>query len=161
MPPPRAAPPQREVVMVEYLNPFCAHCRATHARLESVLASGGVAVRRRRVYVWSGEIPFWARACACAAQQGREEALFEELLQARGQDERSVRAAARRAGIDLDAAAGCLDGPMTNARLERDRRLVAAARLEGLPTIDVGRRRLMGEQTEGELLDALHAARVQ
>jgi hypothetical protein len=34
-----------------------------------------------------------------------------------------------------------------------------SARIQGLPTLDVGRRRLMGEQSEDELVDALRAAR--
>jgi uncharacterized membrane protein/protein-disulfide isomerase len=151
--PPR--PTVREIVVLEYLNAFCSHCRATHARLDRVVAGFGRPVRRHRVYVWSSrEVPLWAKACAVAAQQGREDAMFDALLETDRQDDRSIRAAAARAGVDL---AG-LDAPEVQHRLERDRRLFSQARLEGLPTFDVGRRRLMGEQSEGELLDALRAA---
>jgi uncharacterized membrane protein len=67
VPVPVAPPPRREITIVEYLNPFCAHCRATHARLERVLPTIGATVRRHRVYVWPNEeAPFWAGACACA-----------------------------------------------------------------------------------------------
>ncbi|MBL9085815.1 MAG: DsbA family protein [Planctomycetia bacterium] len=151
--PPR--PTVREIVVLEYLNAFCSHCRATHARLDRVVAGFGRPVRRHRVYVWSSrEVPLWAKACAVAAQQGREDAMFDALLETDRQDDRSIRAAAARAGVDLSD----LDAPEVANRLERDRRLFSQARLEGLPTFDVGRRRLMGEQSEGELLEALRAA---
>jgi uncharacterized membrane protein/protein-disulfide isomerase len=151
--PPR--PPVREIVVLEYLNAFCSHCRATHARLDRVVAGFGRPVRRHRVYVWSSnQVPLWARACAVAAKQGREDAMFDALLATERQDDRAIRAAAARAGVDLSE----IDAPEVTARLERDRRLANQARLEGLPTFDVGRRRLMGEQSESELLDALRAA---
>ncbi|MFO0932069.1 MAG: vitamin K epoxide reductase family protein [Planctomycetota bacterium] len=158
--PPRAvvAPPRpavREIVVLEYLNAFCSHCRATHARLDRVVAGFDRPVRRHRVYVWSSrEVPLWAKACAVAAQQGLEDAMFDALLETDRQDDRSIRAAAARAGVDLSD----VDAPEVVNRLERDRRLSSQARLEGLPTFDVGRRRLMGEQSEGELLEALRAA---
>jgi len=159
-PPPVAviAPPRpsaREIVVLEYLNAFCTHCRATHARLDRVVAGFDRPVRRHRVYVWSSnDVPLWAKACAVAAVQGREDEMFDALLETDRQDDRSIRAAAARAGVDL---AG-IDAPEVAARLARDRRLSSQARLEGLPTFDVGRRRLMGEQSEGELLEALRAA---
>ncbi len=151
--PPR--PAVREIVVLEYLNAFCSHCRATHARLDRVVAGFDRPVRRHRVYVWSSrEVPLWAKACAVAAQQGLEDAMFDALLETDRQDDRSIRAAAARAGVDLSG----LDAPDVVDRLERDRRRFSQARLEGLPTFDVGRRRLMGEQSEGELLEALRAA---
>lgn len=158
--PPRAvvSPPRptlREIVVLEYLNAFCSHCRATHARLDRVVAGFDRPVRRHRVYVWSSrDVPLWAKACAVAAQQGLEDAMFDALLETDRQDDRSIRAAAARAGVDLSD----VDAPEVVNRLERDRRLSSQARLEGLPTFDVGRRRLMGEQSEGELLEALRAA---
>ncbi len=151
--PPR--PSVREIVVLEYLNAFCAHCRATHARLDRVVAGFDRPVRRHRVYVWSSnDVPLWAKACAVAAVQGREDAMFDALLETDRQDDRSIRAAATRAGVDLSG----IDAPEVASRLARDRRLSSQARLEGLPTFDVGRRRLMGEQSEGELLEALRAA---
>jgi hypothetical protein len=43
-------------------------------------------------------------------------------------------------------------------RLQRDREIVSRARLEGMPTLDIGKRRLQGEQSEAELAEALRAA---
>jgi protein-disulfide isomerase len=40
----------------------------------------------------------------------------------------------------------------------RDRDLARSAGLRGLPTLDIGRRRLMGEQSEAELREAVEAA---
>src|SRR5262245_51606793 len=79
VPPPPVAPPVaraakpavRSVPVVMYLNPFCAHCRATHARLDSVLVGFQTPVRMRHVYVWtSNDIPYWAWACALGGTIG-------------------------------------------------------------------------------------------
>lgn len=165
-PPPRAAPaprasaPVASVAIVEYVNAFCPHCRATRTRLDRVIAESRVPVRRRRISVWaSAQAPLWARVCAAAEAQGLSDRVFAELELAGGDSPREVWAAARRAGADVDALAAVVQSPDVDARLERDRRIFSAARLEGLPTIDIGRRRLMGEQSDEELRDALTAAR--
>ena len=165
-PPPAATPPPappaaapREVRLVEYLNAYCAHCRATHARLDRVLAMSGIAVKRRRLYVWvSGEAPYWARACVAAAGQGKEDALFEELQRAESEDPDEVLTAARRAGLDAPALIAAIQRGEGMPRLKTDRQKVLGAHLEGLPTFDIGHRRLEGEQSEAELEDALRAA---
>lgn len=146
------------VLVVEYLNAYCAHCRATHQRLDAVLAGIDVPVRRVRVYAWGDRgYPLWARACAFAHEQGKEEALFAELLRTRSQAPREVYAAARRVGIDPRALQQAVSRPPP-ARLVRDCRIMVAAGLQGLPTLDIGRRRLMGGQTAEELEAAIRSA---
>ncbi len=157
--PPAPPPPRTDLTIVEYLNAFCSHCRLTHQRLDRVLASEGVASRRRRIYTWSStEIPMWAKAVAFAQAQGLEDRMFAELVQADEDTPREIYAAAARAGIDGNALQQALRDGRAWPRLESDRRLSQGARLEGLPTLDIGRRRLMGEQSEGELRDAVRAA---
>ena len=157
-----AHPPVREAsapLLVEYLNAFCAHCRATHKRLRSVLEETGVEVRFRRVYTWNDKsAPEWARACAYAAASGLEDRMFEELLVARRPSRSEVLAAAERAGVDVSGLTACLNSNEIAPRLARDRRLVESAGLRKLPTIDIGRRRLMGAQSSDELRGALLAA---
>jgi uncharacterized membrane protein len=154
-PAPPAAP---SVVIVEYLNAHCGHCRATHDRLERVLSTMRVTARRARVYVWStGEPPLWAKACACAPSAAQEAALFEALLRGE-QDDRAVWDAVARAGLDAQAISACIARREPDARLAAERGRVLAARLAMLPTFDIGRRRLQGEQSEAELRDAIEAA---
>ena len=123
------------------------------------LAQDGLTARRRRIYSWSSaDTPMWARAVAFAQLRGLEDRMFEELVRADDDTPREIYAAASRAGLDTNALATALSDPRVPARLEADRRASAAARLEGLPTLDIGRRRLMGEQSEGELREAVRAA---
>ena len=157
---PSPAPSARPVIgIVEYLNAYCAHCRATHRRLEKVLSEVEVSPRRRRIYTWSStEAPLWARACAFAATRGLEDRLFEELLSTSSGNAPEVYAAAQRAGLDPAELRQSLDSPSVQTRLATDRRLSQGADLQGLPTLDIGRRRLLGEQSESELRDAVLVA---
>lgn len=161
-PPPTPAPPppaRAVLTIVEYLNAFCSHCRATHQRLEHMLATDGIEARRRRIYTWaSNETPMWAKAVAFAQTAGLEDRMFAELVEADEETPREIYAAAGRAGVDVDALRQALSDGRTWPRLDADRRLAQGARLEGLPTLDIGRRRLMGEQSEDELREAVRAA---
>lgn len=148
-------------LVVEYLNAFCPHCRATHRRLEKVLGELGVPIRYRRIYAWaSADYPFWARACVFARSQGEglEDRLFRELMRAPNQSAGAVYAAARRAGVDVAALEEAMRDPTIPESLVKDGLRMRSAGLRGLPTLDVGRRRLMGEQSEAELRQALEVA---
>jgi len=148
-----------QVGIVEYVNAFCPHCRVTHRRLGRVLASLGVAARVRRIYTWpSEEVPAWARACAHAQTLGLEDRLFDELSHAENDDLAEILAAGRRAGLDVGALRAAIASGALAPRLERDRRIAGSAGLQGLPTLDIGRRRLLGEQSEAELREAIEAA---
>jgi 2-hydroxychromene-2-carboxylate isomerase len=130
-----------------------------HRRIHSVLHALGVEGRFRRVYTWSShDYPLWARALVYAHTVGKEDRLFEELLVAKSQRVDEVFAAANRAGLDVAALRQALQDPTPPARLVRDRDLAQKARLQGLPTIDIGRRRMMGEVSEADVRDAIQAA---
>ena len=79
-------------------------------------------------------------------------------MKSRSPSRSEVFAAARRAGLNLPALKEALANPEPPARLVRDRKLNRAARLKGLPTLDIGRRRFMGEQSVRSLRRAIHAA---
>jgi hypothetical protein len=158
---PGAAP---RIELVEYLNPFCAHCRATHARLARVLEGVRTPVERERLYTWSGKSPpLWAKACVCAQDQGGgakdlERPFFRELLTARSDRPADIWAAAKRAGLDVAALEACVKRGDADERLGWVRDKVKDARIAGMPTLDIGERRLEGEQTEAELREAVTAA---
>jgi protein-disulfide isomerase len=156
---PAPAPPRPQVSLAEYVNPFCPHCRATHARLLNVIRTTKAQVRIHRVYVWSSSTPpLWAHACVCAASLGKEDAFFEALLLAPRETPEAIWDAARRAGIDPHALHACVQRGQATARLHEIARQMDAGRLQRLPTIDVGRRRLQGTQSEPELRAAIDAA---
>lgn len=150
--------------MVEYLNAFCTHCRATYRTLERVLheLEPTVSVQSRRVYTWSGnETPLWVRACLHMRDMGRRDLelrLFEELMRAKEDTPAELFAAARRAGVPMTPLREALRVGEPTMRLIREQRLMRRARLKGLPTIDIGQRRLMGEQREVDLRRAIDAA---
>jgi hypothetical protein len=155
--PARAQPPAPpEAVVVEFLNPFCMHCRATEARLDRVGASLPVKVRRVRVPIWSQDPPpLWAQAWTVAAETGLEDRFFTELMREPRETPQATWNALRRAGIDPGPASAQMSRGVGRARLDALRARVFAARITRLPTLDVGRRRLQGEPTEAELREAI------
>ena len=92
------------------------------------------------------------------ADPGLEDRFFDELIAAESDDLAEILAAGRRAGIDPGALRTAIASGGLAPRLERDLRIAGSAGLEGLPTLDIGRRRLLGEQSEGELREAIEAA---
>jgi len=160
---PGSEPAPDEVRLVEYLNPFCEHCRATKERLDRAIASltepERARIRSQRVYVWtSRDVPFWAKGCACAKPQQKEPAFFFELMRAPRETNAEIQAAAMRAGLDMEMWTRCVFEPETLVPLEGMHRRVLEAKIPGLPVIDIGTRRLMGEQREPELWEALREA---
>jgi len=124
-----------------------------------VLKDMGIGVRRRRIYAWADQgYPLWVRACSYAREQGVEERLFQELMRAPNQSPASIYAAARRAGLDVTALQCAIEDPDVPEELVRNCKRMKSAGLKGLPTLDIGRRRLMGEQSEAELREAVQAA---
>ena len=79
-------------------------------------------------------------------------------MQARSDRPAEIWAAAERAGLDVSALAACVNRGDADERLGRVYARVKAATITGLPTLDLGRRRLEGEQTEEELREAVAAA---
>ncbi len=164
MPAPEPTPeptpkPQPKVLIVEYLNAYCPHCRKTHRRLEKVLAELKVPVKRRRIYTWSSDdYPLWARACIYAKTVGKEDQMFRALMETKSPKRGEVFGAARRIGLDTNALQRFVSRSEPPAALVRDRRLARGARLKGLPTFDIGKRRLMGQQNEQALRGAIRAA---
>jgi uncharacterized membrane protein/predicted DsbA family dithiol-disulfide isomerase len=155
----QAAAPVQQAVITEFLNPFCPHCRATHARLENVLRTIATPVRRYRVYVWSsGAPPLWAQACAAAASSGKEDVLFAELLRASRDVPNEIWAAVRRAGLDPSALDVSIRSGNSNTRLQAERHRVSASAIRRLPTLDIGKWRLEGEPSEAELRNAINVA---
>ena len=84
--------------------------------------------------------------------------LFAQLVRSRSDRRRDVLAAAQRAGLDTWDLKRALADPAPPLRLVKDRALASKAKLKGLPTLDIGRRRLMGEQSEASLRAAVDAA---
>jgi protein-disulfide isomerase len=158
-----AKPPEPpSILLVEYLNAFCGHCRATHERLDRILADRGIRTRRRHVYVWaSSQPPLWAQALAAtqvALGRDKEEAFFAALLHARSENADSIWGAAREVGIDPAVVMPKMGSPQAADLLSRHRSLMEQGRIRGIPTLDLGCRRLQGEQSDGELEEAVEAA---
>ena len=153
------APSAPEVTVVEYVNAFCPHCRATHTQLDEALRAATARVKRYRVYVWSSkDIPFWAQACACAATWGKENELFNEIMRLDRDDPRAIARAASRIGLDVDALWASVQRGDARARLEGEWRRVTASQIRQMPTLDIGSRRLEGEQSVTEIAAAIIAA---
>ena len=83
-------------------------------------------------------------AYRCAADQGRGEAMADVLFTSEALGLNDCVGHARALGLDVARFERCLTAPETRAAIERDVAEVRSAGLSGLPTVYVGRERIIG-----------------
>jgi protein-disulfide isomerase len=176
VPPPPVPPPvlpavvareQRagEIVIVDFVDFECPHCRRFDQRLTAAIAAVGAPVRMVRVMVPLTRIHpnamSAARAWVCADAQGKGDAVAHALFTAPPDDlaaagaERLVLAE----GVDAGAYQACLVEPGTDARIDQDLADARAAGVSSLPTVYIGATAFVGAlASQAELEAALRAA---
>ncbi len=140
------------VVLVDFT---CPHCRELAARLDALDVEYGERVRVECLAVAFGPgSDAAARAYVCAEAQGRGRRMAESLLRASDLDPTALRRLAGTRGLDLATYDLCIAAASTGARLDAGARILLDAGYEGLPTLYVGNRKMVGVPT----LNALRVA---
>jgi predicted DsbA family dithiol-disulfide isomerase len=146
---------------VEFADFECPFCRMLHGTLKKLNEEYAGRVHFVRLNMPLTSHPRAldaARAFVCADEQGKGEIfgdmLFEEELLGKG----AQRLAAQRIGLDLDHFRKCLASPATDARINREAKVLRDIGFDGLPTTYVGARRIVGAQPEEVFRDAYSRA---
>jgi predicted DsbA family dithiol-disulfide isomerase len=99
-----------------------------------------------------------ARAHVCADRQGKGEQFGDLLFEQELLGGAAQRQAARKLGLDLVEFERCLRSPETDARIDRESKILIDAGLDGLPTTYIGPAKLVGLQPEEYFRDAYERA---
>jgi predicted DsbA family dithiol-disulfide isomerase/uncharacterized membrane protein len=146
--------PAGQITVVDFVDFECPWCRLTHEELRPVLASypGRVRVVRKHVPLerLHPHAIHAARAACCAREQGREDAMAEELFATDPEtfSPEVCEGLAARIQLDVPTFRACVASERPNARIAEDRAQFKNGGGRALPTLWVGEVRLTGAQSE-------------
>ncbi|MFC1641421.1 DsbA family protein [Myxococcota bacterium] len=136
-----------KALVVEYSDYECPYCRLLHPRLVRMLSYYGDRVhyvKRNAPLAGHPHARDAAKAAVCAEQQGRGNEMVEALFSAPEVSAPTCRSIAEEMGLELAAFDRCLVSATTDARLRHERALIDAVGFQGLPTVFMGSRKLVG-----------------
>lgn len=171
-PEPSWGPANAPVVLVEYSDLQCPHCKSAHEILEKELPSYKDKVRWEtkhyplvNIHPWAYEA---ALADACAAMQSRRKAhaLRSAVFREQGTIQKEtlkdrVLALAKAAGLDAARLGRCLSAQESKAAVDADIAEADALGVRGTPTIFVNGRQTRGYSPESvkSVIDEMLSAR--
>jgi protein-disulfide isomerase len=138
--------PNGTIVLVEFFDVRCPYCRQLHLTMQDLVR------RQRDVRVVLKGLPVLgptsllaSRALLAAQRQGKYDALHDALLRLREDTTEPVlRREAERLGLDWPRLRREMDDPAIQRRLDANRRLAEALRVEGTPAVVFGESLLPG-----------------
>jgi protein-disulfide isomerase len=144
--------PNAPVVMVEFFDYLCPHCREAAPILEKFVEGRGKdVVLYYKMYPLHKESMDHARGAIAAQKQGKFKELHTRLFRAASRDD--VFALAKDAGLDMAKFTADFNDPSTMAKINADKEEGQRARLQGTPTIYMNNRMYMDGLTPDRLGD--------
>jgi len=127
------------VVIVEFYDYQCPHCREAAPILEQVVAEHPHdVVLYYKQYPLRKESMEMARGALAAQRQGKFKAVHGKLFEAQNRED--VLRIAESAGLDMERFKKDLDDPALNAKINADKEEAQKAKLQGTPTIYINDR---------------------
>lgn len=172
---PGRGPKNADIYVVEFSDYECPFCQLSNKEMEKVLAKYGNRIRlyhrhfpldmkcfkamKRQMH----EHACFAAAAAICAQKQKLFWTFHDALFRLGRkiNESSIRALARKTGIDMAAFEACVKAPATKKRIKEDIDAAVALKVRGTPTFFMGGPLLDEFQPPGiavEMFDKLFSA---
>ncbi|HLV64446.1 MAG TPA: thioredoxin domain-containing protein [Polyangiaceae bacterium] len=150
-----------KINVIEFADFQCPHCRRLHGRLKALLEPYGARVHFVRLNMPLRSHPQArgaALAAICAEKSGQADALADFMFSTVDLSTANITRKAVELGIDGGEFERCLEAPETQARLEREGRILRDIGFRGLPTTYVGDQPIIGAQSDEVFRDALAAA---
>jgi predicted DsbA family dithiol-disulfide isomerase len=150
-----------KINVVEFADYQCPFCRRLHAQLEKLLSEYGERVHFVRLNMPLQSHPQArgaARAAVCAENQGKGEAMANHLFEAGDLSSAANKGAARKLGLDVDEFQACTRAPETDARIDRESKILRDSGFQGLPTTFIGHSKIVGVRDDDVFREALASA---
>jgi len=149
---PFSGTPNAPVVMIEFYDYACPHCKEAAPILERFIEERGKdVVLYYKQYPLHKESMDLARGAIAAQKQGKFSALHPRLFGAVTRDD--VFKLARDAGLDMPRFTADFNDPSTTAKINADKEEGQKARLQGTPTLYMNNRMYMDGLTPERLGD--------
>ena len=162
---PTRTPSAYDLTIFVFSDYQCPSCRLLHADLERLVTKDGHVRLVYKDWVVFGDRSHRAARLAIAAQWQRRHGVANDLFLhgATGLDDRTLAAAAEKAGIDWGRLRRdlVLHGRTIDASLERTDRQARSLTLTGTPTLVIGDLMFAGRLTIGQLEEAIRLARAR
>lgn len=154
--------PSGDVTVVEFTDYNCGFCRSSVADVEKLVGSDGdIRVVYRELPILSPtsrDAALWALA---AAKQGKHAAFHKAMFTGGRPDATTIRAAARRAGMDIAAAEKFAASSQAGAEVDSNLAMMQQIGFGGTPTFIIGDQILEGAVGYSTLKAAVEKARKQ
>jgi protein-disulfide isomerase len=152
--------PNGKVVVVEFADYACGYCQRSVADLNALIAENPeIKVVMRELPVLSPQSADAAKMAMAAAEQGKYPAFHNAMYQIGKPDARTIEAAAKTAGLDLDRARRTIADPRLEAEIERNMVLARQLGFQGTPSWVIGDRLLSGAVGKDVLAAAIADAK--
>lgn len=136
--------PDGKVTLVEFTDYGCTYCRASLPHVQQLIAANPelrVVVREWPIFEGSDEA---ARMALAAAKQGKFEAFHNAMFAQGPPNPERVEAAARAAGLDLEAARAAAVSPAVDVEIAQNQGLAQQLGFTGTPSWVVGGQTMVG-----------------
>ena len=156
---PTAGNPDAKVVVIEYLDPNCPHCKNLHPIMKQVVESYGA-----QAYFVFKPIPLWqfsipqVAALYAAAREGKFEAMLEAQFERQrpgGLPLEEILDIAEEIGMDRDELARQISEGVFNEYMQRQSRQARMIGVRGVPTVLINGRFVPGYARTAECLGQL------
>jgi protein-disulfide isomerase len=154
--------PRGSVTLVEFTDYACSYCRASVPDVEALIAANpDLKVVIREYPILTPSSADAARMALAAARQGRYAAFHDAMFRLGPPSDQTIAAAAREAGIDLDAANTAIASGTFDPHLEANAGMARVLGIAGTPGWVIGDRMLsgaLGRQAIGEAIAEARAS---
>jgi len=154
--------PDGDVTLIEFSDYACGYCRASLNDVRKLISEDkGLRIVVRELPILSEESGEAARWALAAAKQGKYAAFHDAMYAAGRPGKISIDAAARKAGLDIDAARSFAAGDAAKAEVARNIQFAQTLGFGGTPSWIVGDQLLEGAVGYDALKKAIAAARAK
>jgi len=152
--------PAGKLTLVEFTDFACTYCRRSVADVEALIAENpDLRVVVRELPIISAQSEPAARMGLAAAAQGKYGAFHKAMFAGESPSPASIEAAARAAGLDLQAAQAAATSSAAQAELARNLDMARKLGINGTPAWVIGDQLIPGAVGKEQLADALARAR--
>lgn len=150
-----------KINVVEFADFECPFCRKLHPLLKKLIDERGdrVTFTRLNMPLTQHEHAMdAAKGAVCAEKLGKKDEMADQLFETEDLSPAGVRRVAVGLGIDAAAFDACIADPGTQARIQKESKILRDAGFQGLPTTYIGARQIVGAQSEDAFREAFEQA---